>query len=348
VRETPGTAGKILTMIDGLTQVEIVARTEDGTWLNVIVPGGQSGWVAAEYVETTADLSKLVAVALEIKDAPTAQPVAAAPSGSDAGSGSAAAPAAPSGGVISGVSATARTLYLKGQELGNHPDRFSKVGDSITASPFFLYPFGLGGTELHAYGYLGGALGQFFNYVPDLGDSFTRTSYAAANGWSTFSVLSPSSACGGAKTALECELDTFKPAVALIMLGTNDVGGVASEDYRANMQRIVDICKEKGVIPVLSTIPPRNSDFWGDNRVGEFNNIITGIARANDVPLWDYWSAMINLPNYGLVTDGVHPNIPPEGKPGTVKFTPENLQYGYTVRNLTALEALSAVMTVFY
>jgi len=38
-------------------------------------------------------------------------------------------------------------------------------------------------------------------------------------------------------------------------------------------------------------------------------------------------------------SDGVHPSA----APNSADFTPENLQYGMTVRNLTALQALDAV-----
>jgi hypothetical protein len=39
--------------------------------------------------------------------------------------------------------------------------------------------------------------------------------------------------------------------------------------------------------------------------------------------------------------------VPPDG--ATARFTPENLQYGYTVRNLNALQVLDALLrTVMY
>jgi hypothetical protein len=71
------------------------------------------------------------------------------------------------------------------------------------------------------------------------------------------------------------------------------------------------------------------------------NGIIVRLAREYDVPLWDYWSALQALPNDGLSGDGVHPSYPSIA--GAANFTPDNLQYGYTVRNLLALQALDAV-----
>jgi hypothetical protein len=65
------------------------------------------------------------------------------------------------------------------------------------------------------------------------------------------------------------------------------------------------------------------------------------MARQFEIPLWDYWHALQTLPNQGISADGIHPSAPPDGFTG--RFTPANLQYGYTIRNLTALQALNTV-----
>jgi lysophospholipase L1-like esterase len=78
-----------------------------------------------------------------------------------------------------------------------------------------------------------------------------------------------------------------------------------------------------------------------EGRVEEFNAILAALTREYDVPLLDYWSALQGLPNDGLGSDGVHPSTAPSGN--SANFTPEYLQYGMTVRNLTALWALDAV-----
>jgi hypothetical protein len=48
---------------------------------------------------------------------------------------------------------------------------------------------------------------------------------------------------------------------------------------------------------------------------------------------------LVSLPNRGLSSDGVHPSV----GPASADFTPANLQYGMTARNLTTLQALDAV-----
>ena len=50
---------------------------------------------------------------------------------------------------------------------------------------------------------------------------------------------------------------------------------------------------------------------------------------------------METIPNQGLSSDGLHPSLPPDGAPG--RFSTDNLQYGYTVRNLTALQTLDVI-----
>jgi lysophospholipase L1-like esterase len=129
--------------------------------------------------------------------------------------------------------------------------------------------------------------------------------------------------------------------VALIMIGTNDSGGVAPTEYAANLRRIIEISISMGVIPVISTIPPKHVDAWNNARVDEWNTIIRNMARQYDIPLWDYWLALQKAPNQGIGPDGIHPSAPPDGATG--KLMGDYLNYGYTIRNLTALKVLNAV-----
>jgi hypothetical protein len=96
-----------------------------------------------------------------------------------------------------------------------------------------------------------------------------------------------------------------------------------------------------GVIPVLSTLPPKHYDARTDGRVAEFNQIIIATARSYDIPLWDYYSAMVVLPAEGLSSDGVHPSVPPSGT--VLVLNEANLKTGYAMRNLTALQVLYAL-----
>jgi hypothetical protein len=234
------------------------------------------------------------------------------------------------------------STFLRGAEMGNRPDVFSKVGDSITVNTAFLQPFARGIHRLgEDYAYLETAL-DFYNV--DEGHpttSFLERSRAAKVGWRSSDVLAWDDfyLCERGDTRLACEYRITRPASALIMLGTNDVHVLSVQQYDANMRRIVEISLQWGVIPVLSTIPPQRNQ---DEKVLAYNLALVQIADDYDVPLWNYWLAMENLPNRGLSYDGVHPSTPPTF--GTAIFTPDNLQYGFTVRNLMALQVLHLLL----
>ncbi len=321
LRETPGTAGTILGELEEYTPMQIIGRTEDNKWVQIVLQDGRNGWVSVGYLALYIDLNT-VSVTGVAEDA-----VVTDLTGS---------------GVVSGISSTSRTILLDGLAKGNSPYVFTRVGDSISASPNFLTPIGQGNYSLGEYGYLGDAI-SFFSGPNGRGTNpFAASSLAARNGWSTESVLSPGNAdpnvCWAGETPLECEYRLVKPAVALIMFGTNDSGGMPSATFQANLQIIVNKSISMGVIPVLSTIPPKHYNPATDGRVFEFNQIIIATARAYDIPLWDYYSAMAALPGEGLSPDGVHPSPAWDGL--NAVFDAQHLQYGYPVRNFTALQVL--------
>jgi lysophospholipase L1-like esterase len=128
--------------------------------------------------------------------------------------------------------------------------------------------------------------------------------------------------------------------VALIMLGTNDVPYTPDAEFEADLRRILDFTIERGVLPVLSTIPPLYRRGL-EGRAEALNAVIARLAAEYELPLWDYYAALQPLPGTGMAADGVHPNWAPSGR--NADFSPENLEYGMVVRNLTGLYVLDAV-----
>jgi hypothetical protein len=247
--------------------------------------------------------------------------------------------------LISNINQNSKDIFLKGKSLGNRPNVFSRVGDSITASPFFLTPIGQGQANLGQYvATLSPVINYFSQANARAGNSFANPPLSAGNGWGADRILEPGYAytdiCGN-ESPLVCEYKRVKPALALIMIGTNDSGGVDPAVYTANLRKIVQISIDMGVIPVISTIPPKRVDAWNNNRVDQWNTIIRNVAAEFSVPLWDYWYVLQNAPNFGISSDGIHPSAPANGATGS--FTPENAGFGYNVRNLTALQVLDAV-----
>jgi hypothetical protein len=65
------------------------------------------------------------------------------------------------------------------------------------------------------------------------------------------------------------------------------------------------------------------------------------VSKELGVPLLDLHQVNTQLPHDGFGSDGFHFNVPPDGR--TADFTGDHLNYGYTIRNLTALQMLDAV-----
>jgi hypothetical protein len=254
-------------------------------------------------------------------------------------------PTAISVSVISGITSRSREIFLHGQATGMRSDTFSKVGDSISDYAEFMHAIGHGAAILGDYGYLQPVIEHFMTEFSTArgwtGNSYTNDSAAAVGGWTSGDILDPYNTdvfCGGMDTTpLRCEIWLTKPAVALIMIGSNEPSeNVASGVYEQNLNAIVDMCIDLGVIPVLFTIP------WNSYRDPRpFNAVVTRVALSHSTPLVDYWRVMETLPNHGISEDGLHPSAPPGGN--TADFTPEGLQYGYNVRNLLALQVLDAI-----
>ena len=201
-----------------------------------------------------------------------------------------------------------------------------------------MQPIGYGIYDLGTYDYLYPIL-QFFSTHDSPDQSpFLATSLAAGVGWTTRDLLNEPAPlpCNPRENRLVCEYRMTKPAIALIMIGTNDLGVLTVQEYELNLSRIVETSINMSVIPVLSTIP---SQQGMPGRVQAFNRAIIRVSEQYDVPLWNYWLALQTLPNRGMNVDGVHPSSPANDA-GTTLFKDPYLQYGYTIRNLTALQVL--------
>jgi hypothetical protein len=231
--------------------------------------------------------------------------------------------------IIPTVSDRARAIYQAGLGQGNLEHAFSKIGDCESQAVWFLTDFDHGPSaySLGPFGYLQSVI----DYFPG---SFKRTSMAAKSSFNAASLMSPlwadRSACQPDESPLDCELRIWRPSLALVMLGTNDSPRPA--DFEGNLRKVLDSLVGRGVLPVLAT---KADNLEGDNRI---NAIIARLAVEYDIPLWNYWRAMQPLPDHGLQNDGAHLTNGPN------RFDdPKAMQSGWTVRNLTALQALEAV-----
>lgn len=233
-----------------------------------------------------------------------------------------------------------RAIAARGPSLNDNV--FSKVGDSITVSTSFMACFAstsavdLGGREhlrptldLYRAGSVGGT------------DPYRRVSLAATVGWSAPAALS------GSPSPLSRELDAARPSVASVMFGTNDIQSRDIFRYGASLLDIADQAIARGVIPVFSTVPPRDDNADADLWVPRYNAVVRGVAQSRGLPLVDLHGALLPLPSHGLGGDHLHPNTySTSAGYRACALTPEGLRFGYNQRNLLTLEALHRVAEV--
>src|SRR5262249_9820287 len=146
-------------------------------------------------------------------------------------------------------------------------------------------------------------------------------SAATYGGWTSLSLLTPGMRgiqpwmFGPAKaTPLDAEIRQTRPAIALVMIGTCEVGQQNPGLFQTNLTLIAQDLIAQGVIPVLSTIPEDHMIFPGlSTLTAEFNQVVANVAGNLNVPLWNLWVGLNLLPNQGLDADGVHLGASPNG-----------------------------------
>ena len=114
----------------------------------------------------------------------------------------------------------------------------------------------------------------------------------------------------------------LEPEYVVILAGINDIarnnGYITMTNTFKNLLSMVDLAKYHGIKPVMCTILPADEIGWrkrvGDPRpqIDSLNTMIRNYAKANDIPLVDYHTAMKD-DNGGMIseyrTDAVHPNL---------------------------------------
>ena len=250
--------------------------------------------------------------------------------------------------VIPAISATARAIYQAGIAAGHNPRVFSKLGDCMTENPYFLVTFAQGQYDLGQYDDLQAVLDHYKGVPARSGawdkDSFATVGLASASGFNVAAPLDATWAdpkwCHGGESPSACEYRVAGPSVALIMFGTNDVGLTDAASYDFFLRSLIQQTIDSGVLPLLSTFPtrPENPD-----KSLLLNQIVVKVAEDYDIPLVNLNRALEPLPNHGVnPADTIHMSVPPDGR--VDRFTADDLQYGFTMRNLVTLQALAAVL----
>lgn len=312
-----------LRLLEPQTPLYLLGKNQESSWYQVRTTDGQMGWVLLELIAIQRDFPGLPVMWM-----PTPTPMPAivmtglSVNGDDAG-----------------VSANIRQIYQRGQQLGNRPNAFSKVGDSITAGQQFLNGYDLGTYNLGNYA-------AYQETITFFRGSFSRHSFSAREAFHTAAAMDPMWAiapeCLPNEGPLACEIRVHRPSIVVIMLGSVDAMRVGEVPiFYNNMERIVVYAMEQGVIPVLTTFPTA-PDYYPDGS-RYFNESIHQIAARYRIPLIDLREKAAALPNGGVRgADGFH--LTDRSEEDTfIDLANDPAQYGLALRNFLTLQLLDTL-----
>ncbi|HJT33239.1 MAG TPA: GDSL-type esterase/lipase family protein, partial [Pirellulales bacterium] len=147
--------------------------------------------------------------------------------------------------------------------------------------------------------------------------------------------------------SLDAMLAKYRPQVLVLMIGTNDVSqGRPVAEYRADLERAVQTTLNRGVVLILSTIPPHHARR---QQAAEYNQAIRQIAEKHSLPLIDFEREILTRrPNDWngtlLNKDDVHPTAGDEKLNATSAPTEENLRSsGYLLRGWLSVRKIGEV-----
>lgn len=193
-------------------------------------------------------------------------------------------------------------LFALGQQMGRDARSFSVVGDCQTIPNYFLGNFD--STSVYPRYYLGETYADLQETIDYYSGSF-KGGVAAHGGQNVAAVFSPfwvqaedAALCEASEGPLACELRLRNSVFTFISLEENwneDVVG-----YSIALEKVILYTLAQGVIPILAT---KASNLEGDHAV---NQAIVEIARRYEIPLWNFWASLQDLPQQGLDTDRFH------------------------------------------
>lgn len=191
------------------------------------------------------------------------------------------------------VSPNARAIYQRGLLMGNDPQHFSILGDCQSMPDIFMGRFE---TDEALLTNLPHPLWETIKYFEG---SFSRMSPTIKPGttagailWSGWIDRTAIPYCDVNEKPLDCELRVWKPSIVLINLGTH----WETRNYKY-LTQIIDTLIARGILPILAT---KADNREGDNSI---NLQIAETAEAYDIPIWNFWSTVQELPNGGLKSE---------------------------------------------
>jgi hypothetical protein len=186
------------------------------------------------------------------------------------------------------IDATLQKVYEKGLELGNDPHAFSIFGDCQERPKDF---FGVFETDPAVVESLSPELQEV---VANFQGSFNRESPTAQDGTTPGSLLwtqwhRGEYGCKFTETPVQCELRIHRPSFVIIQIGTHFES--RNTEY---LRKVILQLLDAGVVPILAT---KADNREKDERI---NRDMSMLAAEYDLPLWNFWAALSDLPGRGL------------------------------------------------
>lgn len=188
------------------------------------------------------------------------------------------------------VSDHMRRIYQAGINSGNDPKSFSILGDCQSHPWVFM---GIYDTNPDFVLQLNSDLqeatsnfhGSFDRYSPTVKDGTTE----AALLWSLWND-NRAGLCEVYESPLDCELRVHNPVIAFLHVGTH---WEARNEYY--LRQVIEKLLANGTVPIVVT-KADNREF--DERINE--NLVK-MAAEYDLPLWNFWASVQDLPNHGML-----------------------------------------------
>ena len=181
-------------------------------------------------------------------------------------------------------------IYQLGLTLGNDPHAFSIFGDCQSRPAEF---FGVYETDAALIASLSPELQET---VANFSGSFNRESPTSQDGTTPGALLwdqwhRGEYGCQFGETPVDCELRIHRPSFVIIQIGSHFES--RNTEY---LRRVIDQLLANGVVPILAT---KADNREKDNRI---NRDMAMLSAEYDLPLWNFWAAVDDLPNRGLYT----------------------------------------------
>lgn len=245
------------------------------------------------------------------------------------------------------VAAAMRAIYQRSSAPKDNV--FMKIGASGTVSTRLLHCFAPGSSyqvDLGGRTQLEPTIAYFNGGDAAGATPFDRQTLAAVSG------RSASWAISGSPSPVDQEISAINPRFAFINYGTNDMQQGSS--YRSamfpfyeNMTTLIDSLTRRGIIPIITGLNPRTDNAEAARWVPTYNTLTRALAEARQIPYIDLYHASVELPDSGLLSDGIHGNAyTSQGSAQPCIFTDDALGFNYNIRNLLSLQSLDQTKRV--